>query len=170
MNYKFMIFIALFILNSSTYADKLSFGRCHMDECSWAKILSQKEIAADMRGRLIELKLRGGSSPNDDSDLNNPKITWNKYTHKVYIFCSVYLPVSMMKSEGKYQVDILDFWQGTPGILESSASLYREACHPSSMGLNEQTLAKRFGYRKLEDTHSLDIVVHKPIDIFNYVK
>lgn len=112
------------------------------------------------------LKLLGGSSDNDDNQ-KKVKIKWNKSPHNVYIFCSKELPAVFMKSEGKFQVDVLDFSQGIPGVYESSANLYRETCHSNSKNLSDEELAKKFKYNPSPES---DINISKPTDIFDYIK
>ncbi len=154
-----------FLLVSASQAGDLILGRCHMDSCSWSKTMSKEEIASDERGRLIMLKLLGGSSQNNDNQ-KKPKIKWNKSPHNIYIFCSKKLPAVMMESGGELQVDVLDFWQGIPSAYESSANLYRETCHLGSGNLSDEGLAKKFKYSPLSVS---DITISKPSEIFNYI-
>jgi len=155
-----------FLLVSASQAGDPTLGRCHMDSCSWSKTMSKEEIASDERGRLIMLKLLGGSSQNDDNQ-KKPKIKWNKSPHNVYIFCSKKLPTVMMESEGELQVDVLDFWQGIPAVHESSANLYRETCHSGSGNISDEDLAKKFMYSPSPES---DITISKPTEIFGYIK
>jgi hypothetical protein len=160
-----LFLLIYFLLIPASQAGAPTLGRCHMDSCSWSKTLSKKEIASDERGKLILLQLLGGSSPNDDNQ-NKPKITWNKSSHEVYIFCSTRLPAVMMESGGELQVDVLDFWEGIPDIYESSANLYRETCHPGSESISDEDLAKRYRYSPSPDS---DISITKPTEIFGYI-
>lgn len=155
-----------FLLVSTSQAGDPALGRCHMDSCSWSKTLSKQEIASDERGKLIMLKLLGGESQNDDNQ-KKPKIKWNKSPHEVYIFCSTRLPAVMMKSGGKLEVDVLDFWQGIPSIYQSSANLYRETCHSGSGNLSDEDLAKKFKYSPSPES---DINISQPTEIFDYIK
>lgn len=160
----FSILSLIFICPSTS--KEANFGRCHMDSCSWSKTLNSEEIVSDERGSLVKLRLLGGESLNN-GNLRNPKIKWNKNPHDIYVFCSKRLPAVIMESDGEYQVDILDFWEGVPGVYESGANLYRETCHPGSENLTDEELAKKFKYSPSPET---DVTIHKPTEIFSYVK
>lgn len=163
-----LMVLCSFWCGTLAYAAEIQLGRCYMEVCTWYKVLKQQEVAADVRGRLIELTLRGGSSPDVEDALK--KIKWSKSPHTVYVFCSVYLPSVMIESDGKYQVDVLDFWQGTPGVMETASNIYRETCHPSAVNIDESELAKRFQYRQLNDSAKSISYINKIGDIFGYVK
>lgn len=139
----------------------ISLGRCHMNSCSWSKTLNKNAIADNRCGRLIQLELLGGESENE-ADLDLSTIQWNTATHIVYLFCSKYLPSVIMETDSQYQVDVLDFWNGVPGFLESSASLYREHCHPGSENLSEEDLAKKYQYQQIPDA---EVTVNQPLEI-----
>jgi hypothetical protein len=133
-------------------------GRCGMEECSWSKALSRDVIQADQRGRLIEVTLLGGSSRSEKS-----RITWNDRPHDVYVFCSTALPTVMMEADGRWQVDVLDFIDGIPGVLETSAAIYGEFCHAGDSRF--PTDAEALGYAHIDDEKE-DIQVERPTDIF----
>jgi hypothetical protein len=133
-------------------------GRCGMEECSWSKALSRDVVQADQRGRLIKVTLLGGTSRGERS-----RVTWNDRPHDVYVFCSTALPAVMMEAGGQWQVDVLDFVDGIPGVLETSASIYGETCHADDSRFPGD--AEALGYAPIDDEKE-DIQVDRPTDIF----
>ncbi len=130
-----------------------------MEECSWSKTLSSTVDREDQRGRLIALSLLGGSSRNETS-----RITWNDRPHTVYVFCSTALPAVMMKADDGWQVDVLDFIDGVPGVLESSASIYGDACHAGDRRFPSD--AEALGYSHIDDDRE-EVQIDQPTDIFD---
>lgn len=143
----------------SNAGDTAQPGRCGMKECSWSKTLSINLVQEDQRGRLIALSLLGGSSRNETS-----RITWNDRPHTVYVFCSTALPAVMMKVDGGWQVDVLDFVDGVPGVLESSASIYANACHAGDRRFPSD--AEALGYSHIDDDRE-EVQIDQPTDIFD---
>lgn len=139
-----------------------NLGYCHSGESSWSKTLSSDSIQTDQRGRLLKLTLLGGSS----SDSGSGPITWNSRPHDVYIFCSTAFPAVMMQDSGKWQVDVLDFVDGIPGVLESAASLYGDACHAGDSGFPDN--AEQLGYSSIPDEQE-EVQITQPTDIFDRV-
>ncbi len=133
-------------------------GRCGMEDCSWSKALSRDVVQADQRGRLIKVTLLGGSSRSEKS-----RITWNDRPHDVYVFCSTVLPAVMMEADGHWQVDVLDFIDGVPGVLQSSEAIYGETCHGGDSRFPGD--AEVLGYAHIDDERE-DIQVDRPTDIF----
>lgn len=143
----------------SNTADGAQLGRCGMGECSWSRTLSSYAVKEDQRGRLITLTLLGGSSRNETS-----RITWNDQPHSVYVFCSTTLPAVMMKTGDGWQVDVLDFIDGVPGVLTSAASIYGDACHPGDRRFPGD--AEALGYSHLDDERE-EVRIDQPTDIFD---
>lgn len=136
-------------------------GPCGTDECSWSKTLSRDVVQADTRGRLIKLTLLGGSSRSEKT-----RIIWNDRPHSVYVFCSTALPAVMLEDSGRWQVDVLDFIDGVPGVLQSSVSIYADACHPGDKRFPSD--AETLGYAHVEDENE-DVQIDRPTDIFDRV-
>ncbi|WP_267396516.1 MULTISPECIES: hypothetical protein [unclassified Sphingomonas] len=134
-------------------------GSCSSDGCSWSKQVSRSVVQADRRGQLNKLNLVGGSSTDEKG-----RITWNSRPHEVYVFCSTALPAVMISDAGKWQVDVLDFIDGVPGILESSQSLYAQTCHPGEQAFPRD--AEALGYTSIPDEDE-DVIVSHPADIFD---
>lgn len=145
----------------SENVENITLGRCHMDNCLWSKTLNQNTVAQNNCGSLIQLELLSGESENED-ELDYSKIQWNDTSHTVYLFCSKRLPSVIMESDGQYQVDVLDFWNGIPGVMESSAGLYRKYCHPGSDNLSDEDLAKQNQYSQIPD---IEVTLKQPSDI-----
>jgi hypothetical protein len=136
-------------------------GRCGTDDCSWSKTLSRDLVQADQRGQLIKLTLLGGSSRSEKT-----RIIWNDRPHSVYVFCSTALPAVMLEDSGRWQVDVLDFIDGVPGVLQSSVSIYASACHPGDKRFPSD--AEALGYAHIEDENE-DVQIDRPTDIFDRV-
>lgn len=137
-------------------------GRCHMDECSWSLTKSRTVVRREVTGTLLRLSLLGGTSSNANDDGNAP-IRWNAKPHTANVFCSNRLPAVIMKTDAGFQVDVLDFVNGIPGALESSANLYVRICHP-----NDNWNSKGFAERnRLPDVSDfLDVTINGPEEIF----
>lgn len=152
--------------NRTDLSQNITFGRCHMDNCSWAKTLDKRSISSNSCGELIQVKILSGESENEsNASPSRPKISWNTSPHIAYLFCSKYLPSVITEYNNEYQVDILNFWNGIPGAYESGANLYREHCHPgSSKNMSDEQLAKKYQYNRLPDTNTT-IQINQPLDI-----
>jgi hypothetical protein len=135
---------------------------CHGGECSWSITRDQAVVRQNARGILYRLTLLGGSARE-----GSHRIRWNRALHEAYIFCSRRLPAVILAVDGGWQVDVLDFVNGPPPVLESSASLYVRTCHPGA-DRDADGFAARFGYTAHEDTP--DINLARPEDIFNYAR
>ncbi|ROT93499.1 hypothetical protein EB810_15585 [Altererythrobacter sp. FM1] len=133
-------------------------GRCYMDECSYTQELRREVIGGGLNGKLIKLTLRGGTSASTGS-----AIQWEKTPHDVYVFCSTILPATMLKADGGWQVDVLDFINGVPGILENSQSIYAETCHKGDGHFPND--AKSLGYQEIPQDKQ-DVSISSPEDIF----
>lgn len=149
-------------------------GRCYGDSCSWSLTQSSTIVKQQAGDTLIRLTLLGGSSPNDsDGDPKTTHISWNAAPHDVYVFCSKRLPAVIMKSDPQpelkqarrgYQVDILDFVNGIPGGLESSANLFIRACYPKQ-DWADPDFAKRNGMPAFDEEPQ--VTISAPEDIFH---
>lgn len=137
-------------------------GRCHMEECSWSLTKSRTVVRREVTGTLLRLSLLGGTSSNVNDDENAP-IRWNAKSHTVYVFCSRRLPAVIMKTDAGFQVDVLDFVNGIPGALESSANLYARTCSPNA-DWNSDGFAERYGLPAVDDLS--DVTINRPDEIF----
>lgn len=136
-------------------------GRCYMESCSWSIENARSTVRKTNDGELIQLTLLGGTSA-DGGTIRQPKpIKWNKKPHTAYVLCSKKLP-TVISSD--LQVDILNFPDGVPGVLESSASLYMASCHGVTKG-SFGDAADRLGYTTSPIVDEIQIT--KPSDIFN---
>jgi len=165
-----LFYLSIFVSSLAfSNSDEITLGRCHMDSCSWSKTIKKETIKSSKQDKLIRLVLLGGESnnePSNNEELNNPKITWSKDTHEVFVFCSTKLPSVILKDDTNYQVDIFDFSTGVPGVLESGANLYKETCYPNTHNLSDSDLVKKYNYSPLPE---IDVHIKNPVDIFNYV-
>lgn len=150
-------------------------GRCYMGECSWSVEQARTTIRKESSGRLIAVTLLGGTSYHEEAAdypgrfRPNLKIEWNSAPHKVYIFCAKSLPATMMVTENGLEVDVLDFVNGPPGMMEGSAALYTSVCHGRHVRWTEKGFARKFGYRALPSDKQ-EISLDEPEDIFSLVK
>jgi hypothetical protein len=134
-------------------------------------------VKADAAGTLVRLSLLGGTSNNSDGDPAQARIRWNVRPHDVFVFCSKRLPAVMMRMDAapapagagedrsfpSYQVDVLDFVNGIPGALESSANLFARTCYPGD-DWTSPDFARRNGLPGFEDEP--EVTIESPGDIF----
>lgn len=153
-------------------------GRCHGDHCSWSLTRSRTIVRKNLAGTLIRLTLLGGTSKNNtDGDAKAAHIRWNAKPHEVYVFCSKRLPAVIMKNDispafvktsgghrfPSYQVDVLDFVNGIPGDLESSANLFVRTCYPGDDWASPD-FARRNGLPAFDDLPN--VTIESPDGIF----
>ncbi|RYD83249.1 MAG: hypothetical protein EOP84_08160, partial [Verrucomicrobiaceae bacterium] len=118
-------------------------GRCYMEECSWSIEKSRSSVRKTADGELLRLTLLGGTSSHPDGDYNADRpIVWDKKAHLVHVFCSKKLPAAIMGT----QVDLFNFPDIVPGVLESGGRLYKDVCHHAA-NLPDDEFAKKFGYK-----------------------
>jgi hypothetical protein len=135
---------------------------CHGGECSWSITRGRTVVRQDARGILYRLTLLGGSARE-----GSHRIVWNRQPHEAYVFCSRRLPAVLLAVDGAWQVDVLDFVNGPPPVLESSAASYVRTCHPGADWAADG-FAARIGYTAHDDQP--DINLSRPADIFNYAR
>ncbi|WP_353164137.1 hypothetical protein [Acinetobacter guillouiae] len=114
---------------------KTSLGRCHMDTCSWGKVLNKKIITSSKTSLNVEATILGGESPMSKSS----KVKWNKTPHKVIAVCSKENP-SVIIDDQVTQLDVKDF----PAVEESDVNVYFLICHDYINGAYDG--AKKFKY------------------------
>lgn len=144
---------------------------CRMETCSWSITRSRDLVRRAAAGSLYRLSLLGGTSEHPDENYPESsagvRIEWNAAPHEVFVFCARRLPAVIMATDGRLQVDVLDFVNGPVGALESSAGLYARVCHPGDDWASEG-FAARFGYEARADEAEIDIA--RPEDIFRFVR
>lgn len=150
-------------------------GRCHGDSCSWSIVHGRSVVAQQGGEVLLRLLLLGGTSANTEGDPQKARIRWHTARHEVYVFCSKRLPAVIMKSEPPpggakggpalppYQVDVLDFANGVPGGLESSANLFARTCYPGD-DWTSPDFARRNGLPAFQDPP--EAMIRNPEEIF----
>lgn len=136
-------------------------GMCRGDECSWSKETGREVVKSDRRGTLVKLSLVGGSSTSEKG-----AISWNADGHDVYVFCSTALPSVLLEDAGTWQVDVLDFIEGVPGVLESSQALYMKTCHAANQQFPNN--ASLLGYASIPDERE-EVTITRPDEIFDHV-
>lgn len=140
-------------------------GNCHMGVCIWSNILGIFVVKKDQDAELMQATVIGGSSPDTGIKSSDRKqISWDGDSHQIYIFCSHDLPAVMVKDGDRWQVDILDFVQGIPDILNGSANIYSYACHGKLSLWSKAGFAERYGYKSPIYN---EVTVEKPEDIFS---
>jgi hypothetical protein len=156
---------------------KPGLGRCHEDLCSWSITKSRTVVKQDALGTLIRLSVLGGTSKNTDGDYEKARIRWNSKPHEIYVFCSKRLPAVIMKMNlppeaikaaggykfPPYQVDVLDFVNGIPGNLESSANIFVRTCYPND-NWDTPGFAQRHGLTAFDELP--DVTINNPEAIF----
>jgi hypothetical protein len=135
---------------------------CHGGDCSWSITQSRTIVRQDPSGTLYRLSLLGGSARE-----GSRRIRWNRQPHALFIFCSARLPAVILPDAGRLQVDILDFVEGPPPVLASSAALYVRTCHPGE-DWEADGFAARHGYRAQDADR--EIALTRPEDIFRYAR
>lgn len=136
-------------------------GMCRMDDCSWSKETGRKVVKSDRRGTLVKLSLISGSSKGE-----NDAITWDANPHDVFVFCSTALPSVILGEAVSWQVDVLDFVDGVPGVLESSQALYMKTCHAADRQFPND--AETLGYTSIPEGRE-DVKISRADDIFDHV-
>ncbi len=134
-------------------------GMCRMDDCSWSKETGREVVKSDRRGTLVKLSLIGGSSSGEKA-----AITWDESSHDVFVFCSAALPSVILGEADSWQVDVLDFVDGVPGVLESSQALYMKTCHAADGRFPND--AETLGYRSIPEERE-DVRISRVEDIFD---
>lgn len=114
---------------------KTAIGRCHMDSCSWGKVLNKKIIASSKQSLNVESTILGGQSSMNGSD----KVKWNKSPHKLITICSKQNP-SIIIDDQITQLNVKDF----PAVEESDVNMYFLICHDYTNGSYDG--AKKFKY------------------------
>lgn len=108
-------------------SDAPNLGRCHMEECSWNRVLESTVLSQERNAVLIEQTLLGGTSPFEEGDTDEARITWNAAPHKIWVMCSPFFPAVAIKTGNEYQVDVLDI-RTISGVQQSAANIYSQAC------------------------------------------
>ncbi len=134
-------------------------GTCRMDDCSWSKETGREVVKSDRRGTLVKLSIIGGSSPGEKAP-----VSWDTNGQDVYVFCSTALPSVLLEDAGRWQVDVLDFVDGVPGVLESSQALYMKTCHAADRQFPNN--ASSLGYASIPDERE-DVAITRAEDIFD---
>ena len=132
-----------------------------MDDCSWSKEAGREVVKSDGRGTLIKLSLIGGSSSGEKA-----AVTWDAIPHDVFVFCSTALPSVILGQAGNWQVDVLDFVDGVPGVLESSQALYIKTCHGADRQFPNN--AEALGYTSIPDEREY-VKISRADEIFDRV-
>jgi len=150
--------------------DLPQLGACHGGECSWSVETARNIIREEGQEQLIKVTLMGGTSLHSANQYPErfkagQKIAWNGSAHDVYVFCSTRLPAVMMQADGAWQTDVLDFVNGVPSVLDSSAALYAQTCHSAADNYPSNGFAAKYGYmtapREMEEP-----AISAPTDIF----
>ncbi|WP_132254904.1 hypothetical protein [Methylobacterium segetis] len=115
-------------------------GRCHMDECSWAKWMFVDVKPMPTGEVRMDITLLGGSSPIVDRKRRG--VAWSKRPHSVTVLCSYSQP--SISVGGQKDVLSLKPNERLPGFLTSSENLYFEACHSDMNEASDR--AAKYGY------------------------
>jgi hypothetical protein len=161
---------------SSAAMGEPMLGNCHMDTCSYSRLVRRETLRESPAGRLLKVTLLGGTQ-GDASDAGpdgDAPIVWDREPHDIFVFCSTRLPAVMMRVAGRrtLQTDLLDLGgrEAISDLLVSSANLYMEVCH----GLRDRDLAVEtagLGYRPIPRAlldRGIDIA--SPEEILNFAR
>jgi len=86
--------------------------------------------------------------------------------HDVFVFYSTALPSVILGEADSWQVDVLDFVDGVPGVLESSQALYMKTCHAADRQFPHD--AETLGYTSIPEKRE-DLKISLAVEIFDHV-
>jgi hypothetical protein len=147
---------------------------CHMDECSWSRLVSNEFISAHRDEKLRKYVTLDGSS--DHRDGNYPvryskrvHIVWESKPVATYVLCSRKRPSIAFqdrfdpKGKGRWYAHYLDLFS-LAGYNTSSAVVYMDACHHIDFNFGDSGKAlKKLGYRP--GTRSEQVNLSGPTDL-----
>ena len=151
-------------------------GNCHMDICSYSRLVRRETLRESPAGRLLKVTLLGGTQgeAGDSGPDDEAPIVWNRAPHDIFVFCSTRLPAVMMRVARRraLQTDLLDFVSpdAITDVLISSANLYMDICHGQrGRELSEETAG--LGYRPIpQGLRDSGIDIERPEEIFNFAR
>ena len=158
----FLVLFGGMAMAAAPSAARPELNSCHGGECSWSITQSRRIVRQDAAGSLYRLSLLGGSARE-----GSRRISWNRAPHALFIFCSRRLPAVILPDAGRLQVDILDFVEGPPPVLASSAALYVRTCHPGE-DWEADGFAARHGYQAQDAEREIPLT--RPEDMVRYVR
>ena len=150
---------------------------CHMEECSWLRLVSNSAVATTNDGELRKYLAFRGLSYHRNGDYpdrfsKRVAIDWEHKSHPTYVSCSRRRPAVAWKETGEgrnkgrwyaHYLDLFDLY----GYNTSSAVIYADACHHMNLlGLNsgdEDKALRRLGYHP--GTRSEQVNLAGPMDL-----
>ena len=165
--------LGLIVCAAPGFADpsQVIAGRCHMDVCSWFRILETNTIKSTDRGTLIRAKEVSGESPMTPDGHHGQKTTikWGKPTTQ-YVFCSEVRPATIFEFEGHWMAHLISpgYSAGVFGYNTDDYAKYFRICHGlAKVDPNDVSLAKRFGYPEslVDQVNQIDL--NSPEDILS---
>lgn len=130
-------------LQPDQIAKMARLGDCHMETCSWSRVLVRT-----INGEEHKLRLLGGTTANGDEDPTH--IKWNDEPHEATVTCSLVHP-SVKVGDQVDELPLNASGSTVPGVLNSAYAVYAAECHPEAKDLDPDVLARRFGYRAKVD-------------------
>jgi hypothetical protein len=144
-------------------------GRCHMDSCWWFSIRSHRLVRRDESGALYRISWWNGGSDHPNgrypSNAHGVRIAWEPVPHEGFEFCSRNLQASIERDGGRLIAHVISF--PPAGFEEGALNIHAAICHPGA-NTESRSFGRRFGYGS--HVPSLDYNLHRPEDIFRYVR
>ena len=163
-----MIIAALLVAAEPAGPPRLIY--CHMMECSWSRLVSNRVVARQGAEQLREYVTIDGQSEHRGGDYPSRYsarvgIKWEAKAVTTYVLCSKARPAIAFRdrwepqSKGRWYGHYLDLFS-LYGYNTSSAVIYAAACH--NIDYSEKAL-KRLGYRS--GTRSEQVDLRRPMDL-----
>jgi hypothetical protein len=177
-----LIAVSLVALATAALADpsQIIAGRCHMDACSWFRILETEIVKSNDSGTLIRAKQIAGESshPGGHYEQKTP-IKWGEPKNH-YVFCSkVRAAVMFFMAPGDFPTCRYGCWlahllspgysAGVFGYNMTDYEDYFRICHGlANVDPNDVSLANKFGYPPSLVDQVGQVELKSPEDIFNH--
>ena len=141
---------------------------CHMDECSWSRLVSNQLVSAQRNEQLRKYVALDGSSTHRDGKYpvrysKRVHIAWERKPVATYVLCSRARPSIAFqdrfdpKAKGRWYAHYLDLFS-LAGYNTSSAVVYMDACHHIDFNVDDSTTTlKKLGYRPGTRSEQVDL-------------
>jgi hypothetical protein len=147
---------------------------CHMDECSWSRLVSNRVVARRGREQLRAYVTIDGQSNHRGSEYpthysKRVHVAWEAKPVTTYVLCSRARPGIAFQdrwdraAKGRWYAHYLDLFD-LYGYNTSSAVIYAAACHGIDFNFGDAEKAlRKLGYRP--GTRSEQVDVRRPTDL-----
>jgi len=147
---------------------------CHMDECSWSRLVSNELVSSRRNEQLRKYVSLDGSSSHRGGNYpvrysKRVRIEWERKPAATYVLCSRKRPSIAFqdrwdpKSRGRWYAHYLDLFS-LAGYNTSSAVTYMHACHHIDFDFDDSGKGlRKLGYRP--GTRSEQVDLNGPTDL-----